>query len=262
MFSGRVPAADSWRERASWHGSFGADNGMIGFMDSEGHMTLAGDDPLAIELALAIHGGDMATLTRLIGEHPGIESARVGDAKGWRTPLHMVADWPGYFPNGPQTVRILVAAGADPNDQDPVKGDESPLHWAASSDDEEVAAALINAGADITCPTARSARRWPTRSATAAGRRPAASRPRRARRDPVGGRCPRRPRAGGRTAGRRSPARPRGYRPRVLPGLPGRARPDRAGPRRPRRQPGVHAGVLRPDRINVIADAGPPGTRR
>jgi ankyrin repeat protein len=125
---------------------------MIAGMDSDGHLMLAGDDPRAIQLALAIHGGDMATLTRLIGENPGLENARVGDAKGWRSPLHMAADWPGYFPNGPQAVRILVAAGADPSARDPVGCDESPLHWAASSDDEEVAAALIDAGADITLP--------------------------------------------------------------------------------------------------------------
>jgi hypothetical protein len=122
-------------------------------MDSEGHMTLAEDDPIAIELTLAIRGGDLATLTRLIGEHPGIERAHVTGRKGgWRSPLHVVTDWPGYFPHGPQTVRILVAAGADPNDREPGKGDEAPLHWAASSDDEEVAEALIDAGADIEMP--------------------------------------------------------------------------------------------------------------
>jgi hypothetical protein len=122
-------------------------------MDSGGHMTLAGDDPLAIQLALAIQGGDVATLARLVSEHPGIEGARVAGRKGgWRTPLMMVTDWPGYFPNGPRTVRILAAAGADPNDREPGKGNEAPLHWAASSDDEEVAEALIDAGADITMP--------------------------------------------------------------------------------------------------------------
>jgi uncharacterized protein len=130
----------------------GPHSGMIGVMDIGEPMMLAGDDPLAIELVLAIHGGDVATLTRLIGEHPGIERVRVGDRKGWRTPLHMVADWPGYFPNGPRMVRILAAAGADPNDREPGKGNEAPLHWAASSDDEEVAAALIDAGADIFMP--------------------------------------------------------------------------------------------------------------
>jgi ankyrin repeat protein len=64
-----------------------------------------------------------------------------------RTALHVVTDWPGYFPNGPEVVRLLIDAGADPNGRSP--GDETPLHWAASSDDVDVAKALIDGGADI-----------------------------------------------------------------------------------------------------------------
>jgi ankyrin repeat protein len=67
-----------------------------------------------------------------------------------RSPLHAVTDWPGYFPNGPEIVGLLVEAGADPNTRQP--GGETPLHWAASSDDWHVAAALIDAGADINAP--------------------------------------------------------------------------------------------------------------
>jgi uncharacterized protein len=62
----------------------------------------------------------------------------------------VVADWPGYFPNGPQIVSVLIEAGADPNGRSP--GDETALHWAASSDDIDVAAALIDGGADIEAP--------------------------------------------------------------------------------------------------------------
>jgi ankyrin repeat protein len=65
--------------------------------------------------------------------------------------MHVVADWPGYFPNAPEIVRVLVEAGADP-DPRPGPGDETPLQWAASSDDVHVAAALIDAGADINMP--------------------------------------------------------------------------------------------------------------
>ncbi|WP_202426233.1 ankyrin repeat domain-containing protein [Streptomyces sp. HUCO-GS316] len=61
-----------------------------------------------------------------------------------------MADWPGYFPNGARIVPLLVAAGADPNAHGP--GGESPLHWAAGSDDADVAAALIDSGADIEAP--------------------------------------------------------------------------------------------------------------
>jgi uncharacterized protein len=67
-----------------------------------------------------------------------------------RTPLHVVTDWPGYFPNGPATVVTLLGAGADPNT--PFAGSthaETPLHWAASSDDVDVAEALIDGGANL-----------------------------------------------------------------------------------------------------------------
>jgi ankyrin repeat protein len=125
-------------------------------MDSDQEpMTLAHDDPVAIELLLAIRGGDRDTIRRLLTQHPGLERAHVLDqkGKGWRTPLHMVTDWPGYFPNGPAIVQILAQAGADPNDREPAPGSETPLHWAASSDDAEVAEALIDAGADINGPS-------------------------------------------------------------------------------------------------------------
>jgi ankyrin repeat protein len=62
--------------------------------------------------------------------------------------LHLVADWPGYFPNGPQIVHLLIEAGADPSFRHPTRCDETALHWAASSDDVDVAAALAD-GADI-----------------------------------------------------------------------------------------------------------------
>jgi ankyrin repeat protein len=47
-------------------------------------------------------------------------------------------------------VRLPVEAGADPNARR--GGEETPLHWAASSDDVHVATALIDAGADINAP--------------------------------------------------------------------------------------------------------------
>ncbi|MBJ7609102.1 MAG: ankyrin repeat domain-containing protein [Candidatus Dormibacteraeota bacterium] len=117
-------------------------------------LTLAHDDPVAVELVLAIRGGDVVTLTRLLGEHPGLASARIGGPKG-RTPLHVVTDWPGYFPCGPQIVAVLIDAGADPSaPAEPDAPSETPLHWAASSDDSDVAAALIDGGADLEAPGA------------------------------------------------------------------------------------------------------------
>lgn len=117
-------------------------------------MTIPGTDPRAGDLLAAVRSGDLDGIRGLLAAHPGLERARVlgGDGKGWRTPLHMVTDWPGYFPNGPQMVRLLAAAGADPDDRPDSPGAETPLHWAASSDDLEVAEALIDAGADIEAP--------------------------------------------------------------------------------------------------------------
>jgi uncharacterized protein len=109
------------------------------------------NDPVAMSLVHSVQTGDLDELRRLLKEFPGLASKRALDNKGSsRTVLHVVTDWPGYFPNGPMIVKILIAAGADPNV--PIFGgrySETPLHWAASSDDVDVAAALIDGGADI-----------------------------------------------------------------------------------------------------------------
>jgi ankyrin repeat protein len=59
---------------------------------------------------------------------------------------------PATSSNGPEIVSLLIAAGADPNHRDREPGAETPLHWAASSDAADVAAALIDGGADIEVP--------------------------------------------------------------------------------------------------------------
>jgi len=102
---------------------------------------------LADQLVAAIHSGDVIGLRQLLADHPGLASAPLGGRYKSRAPLHVVSDWPGYFPNGPEIVGLLVEAGADPNARQ--HGEETPLHWAASSDDWHVAAALIDAGADV-----------------------------------------------------------------------------------------------------------------
>jgi hypothetical protein len=104
------------------------------------------------ELVIAIRFGDVAAVERLVTAHPDLAAAAVGGRHGTRTPLHVVTDWPGYFPNGPQIARVLLDAGADANARDPEPQSETPLQWAASSDDVDVARVLIDGGADINIP--------------------------------------------------------------------------------------------------------------
>jgi hypothetical protein len=110
-------------------------------------------DQIAIELTLAIKGGNIPALERLLATRPGLAAEHIAGRKGGTsTPLHFVTDWPGYFPSGPAIVRILIEAGADPNALTSPGKPETPLHYAASSDDADVAEALIDGGADLEIP--------------------------------------------------------------------------------------------------------------
>lgn len=124
--------------------------------DSAPHLTLPHGDPVAVELTVAIHGGDLDVLRRLLAERPELASVhmigRKGIEGGWRTPLHAATDWPGYFPAAPDAVALLLHAGADPNDDCGGDQPETPLHWAASTDDVDVAVGLIDSGADLDTP--------------------------------------------------------------------------------------------------------------
>jgi hypothetical protein len=123
-------------------------------------ITIPSDRPPAVELLLAVRAGDVRLVRRLVSENPDLARARIGSVeRGTGTALHFVTDWPGYFPNGPDIVHAIVDAGADPNAlttergaTGPTPGSETPLHYAASSDDVDVAAALIDRGADLEGP--------------------------------------------------------------------------------------------------------------
>jgi ankyrin repeat protein len=109
-------------------------------------------DPLAVAVTAAIHAGDVQELERLLREHPGLATARLGDddADGMsRTLLHVATDWPGHFPNVGATIAALIDAGADVNARFRGPHEETPLHWAASSDDVEALDALLDGGADL-----------------------------------------------------------------------------------------------------------------
>jgi Ankyrin repeats (3 copies) len=107
---------------------------------------------VASAVIAAVHSGDLGTLRQLVEEHPGLASSGLGGAAGGRTPLHVVTDWPGFFPNGPEAAQLLIDAGADVDAHGDDENGETPLHWAASSDDAAVAAVLIDAGADVNMP--------------------------------------------------------------------------------------------------------------
>ncbi len=123
--------------------------------------TILGDtDPIAVHVVDAIRSGDRKALRRWLDEHPGWANVRIAGSDGncgvgQRSLLHIATDWPGHFPEVAGTIADLAAAGADPNVR--FAGGfhtETPLHWAASSDDVDALDALLDAGADIDAPGA------------------------------------------------------------------------------------------------------------
>ena len=113
------------------------------------------EDPLATAVTQAIQAGDLDGLRRLLDANPGLATARVGhDRPGGETRslLHVATDWPGHYPQIATTIAVLIEAGADVHARFTGPHTETPLHWAASSDDVEVLDALLDAGADIEAP--------------------------------------------------------------------------------------------------------------
>ncbi len=131
---------------------------------------LNAEDPLAVAAVRAVRRGDVDGLRQLLSAHLGQAAARIGDhgpgAKS-RTLLHVVTDWPGHFPSGAASVAALVQAGADVNARFRGQLGETPLHWAASSDDVEVLDALLYADTDIDAPGSVIAGGTPLDDATA-----------------------------------------------------------------------------------------------
>jgi hypothetical protein len=121
-------------------------------------MNIRADAPLAVAAIEAIHKGDVESLRRLLEENPGLATARLlasDDCQVMsRSLLHVATDWPGHFPNGAATLAALIAAGAEVNARFAGRHAETPLHWAASSDDVPALDALLDAGADIEAPGA------------------------------------------------------------------------------------------------------------
>jgi uncharacterized protein len=92
-----------------------------------------------------VKAGDVEGLRALLAVDPALVSARPDES---RTLLHVLTDWPGGLPRRLETLRVLLEAGADVNARFAGEG-ETPLMWAASSDDAELVDALVDAGADV-----------------------------------------------------------------------------------------------------------------
>ena len=115
-------------------------------------VNISQDDPIAIAVVSAIRQGDVAALERVLRDRPNLATALIVDGGGVeRSLLHIATDWPGHFPVVDQTIRVLIAAGANLNARAKT---ETALHWAASSDDVIAIDALLDGGADIEAPGA------------------------------------------------------------------------------------------------------------
>ena len=94
----------------------------------------------------------MESLKALLSAHPDLATAKIpGNDAGGRTP-YVATDWPGHFLNVASTIAELIAHGAEVNARFTGWHTETPLHWAASSDDVEALDAPLDRGGDIEAP--------------------------------------------------------------------------------------------------------------
>lgn len=107
------------------------------------------DDPRVVALTEAIRSGALIELDALLAARPELATERFGDVRMSREALHVATDWPGHWPHVGSTIGRLVDAGARVDARFAGPHEETPLHWAASSDDVEAIDALVAAGADL-----------------------------------------------------------------------------------------------------------------
>ena len=153
---GRIVRMQDYRDRAAALAGAGLPPEHEPAHDPDDDLTadpprLRPDSPLARTITEVNRSGDAASLEQLLREHPRLAAARIGDPEHGqsRTLLHVVTDWPGNVPDAAAKIRALAAAGADVNARFTGPHTETPLHWAASSDDIEAVDALLDAGAEI-----------------------------------------------------------------------------------------------------------------
>ena len=114
--------------------------------------TMRTSESVAVAATSAIHRGRLDDLRTLLADHPDLAAARFGDDEHdgmSRTLLHVATDWPGRFPQVATTIGVLVEAGAEVDGRFRGRHRETPLHWAASSNDVEALSAPLDFGADI-----------------------------------------------------------------------------------------------------------------
>lgn len=118
-------------------------------------LRLPDDAPLAAAALAAIRGGDVEGLAQLLRGEPRASTLMLERRPCWNQPglsyplIAAATDWPGHFPRVVESIRMLVAAGADVRVPCEGRHRETALHWAASSDDVDALDALLDAGADI-----------------------------------------------------------------------------------------------------------------
>lgn len=122
-------------------------------MQSNKPLFLLTSESIAINLVVSLKEGNLSAIASILAEDPSLANVRLietDDSRdSWRTPLHVITDWPGYFDNAPSIAKLLIEAGGDPNVDCGGSMPETALHHAASSDDVDVARVLIEGGADI-----------------------------------------------------------------------------------------------------------------
>ncbi len=116
-----------------------------------GYLRFVGGPAAAGDLTRAIVVGDLDRIDELLAEDPTLATATLPGNP--RSMLHHATDWPGHRPRVAETIARLVDAGADPDRAMPPSDDglvaETPLHWAASSNDVEAIDALLATGATV-----------------------------------------------------------------------------------------------------------------
>src|SRR5215469_9850989 len=128
---------------------------------------------MQVDVVGAIRRGDVSALGRFLDENPQAARQRID---GQRTLLHVATDWPGHFPNVRETIGLLSERGADLNAPFQGAHAETPLHWAASSDDLVAIDALLDLGAELESPGSVTGGGTPLADAVAFGQWKAARR--------------------------------------------------------------------------------------